>query len=143
MPKEVVDFIQSQFLSVLSLEMPDGSPHGATVHFAYDGNSKLFLFETYNTHLKAKPLLSKKETRASLVIGFGEKERKTLQIDGVARLLKDDNEEILFHKIYFKKFPNKKSQDKNFIFFVVEPRWWRFTNWDAPGGKLVLTSEDK
>ena len=145
MQKEVIDFINSQFLSVLSLEMPDGAPHAATMHFAFSENPRMFLFETYRPHKKSEALFSRPESRASLVIGFDEKSRRTLQLDDEARLLLDDTERLLFNKIYFKRFPNKKekSKDPKFVFFAFLPRWWRFTDWDAPGGKLVLTSEDK
>ena len=34
MTPEIINFINSQKVCVLAVEMPDGSPHAATVHFA-------------------------------------------------------------------------------------------------------------
>ncbi|HEY4512948.1 MAG TPA: hypothetical protein VJH06_00315 [Candidatus Paceibacterota bacterium] len=145
MPKEVLDFINSQFLSVLAVEMMDGSPSAATVHFALSEEPFMFLFETYSPYRKSEALLGRESSRASVVIGFNENDRKTLQMDGTVRVLATDTERILFNKIYFKKFPNKreKSQDPKFIFFCFEPKWWRYTDWDSLKGKVVLSSEDK
>jgi len=145
MPKEIIDFIQSQFISVLSIEMMDGSPHGATIHFAYDQESGMFLFETYRSYRKCEALFGREKSRASLVIGFNEDDRKTLQMDGEVKLFSTDTERIFFNKIYFKKFPNKKvkADDPNFVFFYFSPLWWRYTDWDSPEGKIMLSSLDK
>lgn len=145
MPKEVVDFIQSQFLSVLAIEMLDGSPHAATLHFAFDEEQSLFLFETYRPYRKCEPLFGREISRASLVVGFDESNRKTLQLDGEVHLISSDTEEILFNKIYFGKFPKKKekSLDPKFVKFLFIPKWWRYTDWENAAGKKILSSTDK
>ena len=145
MPEEVIDFIRSQFLSVLAVEMMDGSPHAATVHFAFHEESLLFLFETYRSHRKYEALFGREKSRASLVIGFNESDRKTLQVDGEVKLMTTDEGMLLYNKIYFKKFPKKKekSGDTKFVSFCLVPTWWRFTDWDSPKGKIILSSEDK
>lgn len=145
MPEEVIDFINSQFLSVLAVEMMDGSPHGATVHFAFSESPLMFLFETHRPYRKCEALFGRPASRASLVIGFDEDNRKTLQMDGEVRLIDTDSERILFNKIYFKKFPKKKekSNDPNFVFFSFVPSWWRYTDWDHPSGKIILSSDNK
>ena len=144
MPEEVIDFINSQFLSVLSVEMMDGSPHGATVHFAFSNSPLLFLFETHRSYRKCEALFGRPASRASLVIGFNENNRKTLQMDGEVRLMEEDSERIMFNRIYFKKFPKKKEkyQDSSFVFFSFTPLWWRYTDWEHPGGKRILSSEN-
>ena len=145
MPEEVVDFIHGQSLSVLAIEMLDGSPHAATVHVAFNEFPPTFLFETYRPYRKCEALFGRESSRASLVIGFNENDRQTLQVDGEVKLLNTDEEMLVFNKVYFKKFPNKKEKSKapKFVFFSMLPKWWRSTNWDAPGGKVVLSSEDK
>jgi len=143
MPKEVIDFIKSQFLAVLAVEMMDGSPHAATVHFAFHEDTSNFLFETYRPYRKCEALFGREKSRASLVIGFDENDRKTLQIDGEVKLLQTDTEKLLFNKIYFKKFPNKKNNDPQFVFFSLTPKWWRYTDWDSPSGKIIISSDDK
>lgn len=145
MPKEAIDFINSQRVGVLALEMMDGSPHAATVHYAFDEKSGNFLFETYNTYRKAEPLAKKEITRATFVVGFEEGGRsKTFQLDGNARILKD-SEKKLFDRVYLGKFPEKieKSKDPKNVFFMFIPTWWRYTDWHTPQGKMVITSKDK
>ena len=95
MPREVVDFINKQFLSVLAVEMLDGSPHAATVHFAFSEDPLLFMFETHRPYRKCEALFGRAVSRASLVIGFDENNRKTLQIDGEVKLIKSDTERWL------------------------------------------------
>ena len=87
MPPEILEYIASQRVGVLAVEMLDGAPHGATVHFAHSEKPLTFLFETYREYRKAEPLFGRECTRASLVIGFDERNMKTLQMDGVVRCM--------------------------------------------------------
>jgi len=75
-------------------------------------------------------------------VGVNDADKKTLQIDGVARVLDDEKIES-FEEVYFAKFPDKrvKYEKENFLIFCLEPTWWRFTDWTAPGGKLILISD--
>jgi hypothetical protein len=61
------------------------------------------------------------------------------------QLLGTDDERLLYNKIYFKKFPKKKekSSDPKFVFFSLTPKWWRYTDWESPGGKKIISSLDK
>ena len=122
--------------------MLDGSPHAATVHFAHAENPLMFFFETDRNYRNSESLLSKEMARASLVIGVDENNKKTFQADGEARLLKAE-EEKLFEEIYLGKFPNKKKKivDPNSIFFTFTPKWWRFTDYTKPEGKIIFTSD--
>lgn len=144
MKKEIIDFINSQRICVLALEMMDGSPHASTVHFALDDKSETFFFETYRPYRKCEALFGRETSRASIVVGFDEKVMKTLQLDGEVKLVKEEEREF-FDKVYFEKFPNKleKSRDPKFVFFSFKPKWWRFTDWTGPNGKVIITSDDK
>jgi len=142
--KEILDYLSAQRLGVLSVEMLDGAPHAATVHFAHTAEPLSFWFETDKTYRKAEPLLSRKITRASLVIGFDERNMKTLQMDGEARLIEPE-EKKLFAQVYLGKFPEKaqKYADAGIVSFAFRPLWWRWTDWTKPEGKIIVTSEDK
>lgn len=144
MKQEIIDFIDSQRICVLAVEMLNGSPHAATVHFAYQDNPSRFLFETYRDYRKAEPLFGRELTRASMVIGFDESNMKTLQLDGEVRLITSDEKEI-FDEVYLGKFPNKKQKsiDPKFVSFVFLPQWWRYTDWTKPEGKIIIISDDK
>ncbi|MEK7649910.1 MAG: pyridoxamine 5'-phosphate oxidase family protein [Patescibacteria group bacterium] len=141
MRQEILDYLKTQKIGVLAVEMPDGSPHAATVHFAHTEDPFEFFFETYRDSRKAEALLAKETVRASFVVGVDEKNMKTLQLDGTIRVAKPDEKEV-FDAIYLAKFPSKKekSNDPIFMYFKFTPSWWRFTDWTAPEGKLILTS---
>lgn len=138
----ILDFLKTQRTCVLAVEMMDGSPHGATVHFAHNDNPVVLYFETNKHYRKAEALLGKPQTRATVVIGSDEKNMKTLQLDGIARLVKEE-EKTSYQEIYLGKFPEKKekSQSPDFVRFLFTPTWWRFTDWTAPKGKRISTSE--
>ncbi len=142
MNQSILAYIKTQRVGVLAVEMLDGSPHAATVHFAHTEDPLVFYFETYQEYRKAEALLGRDKSRASFVIGSDESNMKTVQIDGTIELLKPE-EMGMYDKIYFAKFPNKleKYHEKKFLCFKLLPTWWRFTDWTNPQGKIVLTSE--
>ena len=138
-PENVQNYINQNRVGVLALEMLDGTPHGATLHFAYDKETDIFFFKTSSGYKKSEVLLGKEKTRASLVIGFDEVEMKTLQMDGEARILKDE-EKDLFDKVYFGKFSDKSHSDSEVLFAFI-PKWWRFTDWKTLEGKKIIGSD--
>ncbi|MES2088335.1 MAG: pyridoxamine 5'-phosphate oxidase family protein [Patescibacteria group bacterium] len=142
MPEEILKYLKTQNVAVLALEMLDGSPHASTVHFAHAENPLVFFFETNRDYRKSEPLFGKATTRASLVVGSDEAAMKTLQFDGIAELIKLE-EKSLYDSVYFEKFPKKKEKanDPKCVFFKFTPTWWRFTDWTAPKGKMILTSQ--
>jgi uncharacterized protein YhbP (UPF0306 family) len=135
-PKEVFECVEAQRTGVLAVKMIDGTPHAATVHFAYKADPFTFIFLTTPTYRKLEPLRVG-ETPASFVIGTTEEFNKTLQMDGVAKL--EDSEEL--RKIYFEKFPHKLNKHPEDVFFVFTPTWWRFTDWTVPQGKTIWLSD--
>lgn len=143
MSQEILDYIKTQRVGVFAVEMMDGSPHAATVHFASSENPLMFFFKTDRHYKKSEPLFGRPITRASFVIGSSESDMRTLQLDGEARLINKDEEDI-FQKTFYGKFPEKsgKPNGDNVVRFVFFPKWWRFTDWTRPEGKLILTSTD-
>ncbi len=137
---EIVSYIQGNRVCVLAVQMPDGTPHAATVHFAYDAERNLFVFETYREYRKMEAFAKDGTARASLVIGSNEGDMRTLQIDGTAHMLSDTDEAVA---LYMKTFPEKqgKYDEHKLVFFACAPTWWRFTDWTHPAGKRVETSE--
>jgi general stress protein 26 len=143
MKQEILDYLKTQRIGVLAVEMLDGSPHAATVHFAHTDDPFVFYFETYRDYRKAESLYGRDVTRASFVVGSDESNMKTFQLDGIVQLLKPD-ERTLFDAVYLGKFPEKKKKadDPKFVFFKFIPSWWRFTDWITPQGKIILTSTE-
>ena len=142
MNKSILDYLKTQRVGVLAVEMMDGSPHAATVHFAHTDDPFIFYFETNKTYRKAEALLGREVTRASIVIGSTEADMRTLQLDGTVKLLKD-SEQDLYNEVYLGMFPEKreKSKDPNFVRFSFIPTWWRFTDFTGPNGKVIISSE--
>lgn len=127
---------------MLAVEMLDGSPHGATVHFAHTEDPLMFFFETRRQYRKAEPLMSKGAARATFVIGCDDNMKKTMQLDGEVRILKESEKEA-FKSTYLEKFPDKKEKasSPDAILFVFIPKWWRFSDWTGPTGKVIFTSD--
>lgn len=143
MQQEILEWLSEQRVGVLSVEMLDGSPHAATVHFSHTSDPLEFFFETRRHYRKAEPILKNEDTRASFVVGFDESEMKTLQLDGKILLLEPENESI--SSSYLDKFTEKRGSENNpeTIFFIFVPTWWRFTDWNKPEGKTIFTSDGK
>lgn len=144
MKPEILEYINSQRICVLAIEMLDGSPHAATVHFAHQNTPLMFYFETSKAYRKCEPLFGRVESRASVVIGSDENNMKTLQMDGIVKIVTEEEKEN-FKKVYFGKFPNKiaKSYGSENVYFSFIPTWWRFTDWTGPNSKVIICSEDK
>ena len=138
MDKDILEYIQNQRVCVIALEMPDGSPHAATVHFAHGEDPLTFVFMTDRKYKKGEALLEKELVRASVVVGTSEEDQKTLQMDGIARKITRGNP---LWEAYFMKFPKKREKynGPDDLFFSFTPTWWRFTDWTAPEGKTVRT----
>lgn len=143
LPSTAHDFLATQRVGVLAVEMLDGSPHAATVHFAHQSAPLRFYYETYPEYRKAEPIQAKETVRASFVVGTAEAEMKTLQLDGIVQRVQPADQ-AAFDAIYFAKFPDKraKADERPILFFTFEPTWWRFTDWQTPTGKLELASTD-
>jgi general stress protein 26 len=141
MDPQILNYIKSQRVGVFAIEMLDGSPHAATVHFAHQENPLIFYFETHREYRKAEALFGREKSRASFVIGSNEAEPKTFQMDGIAELVPADEVEN-YNTVYFGKFPEKKkkSDDPKFVYFKFTPNWWRYTDFKGPTGKIILTS---
>lgn len=139
MHESALAYLGSQRICVIAVEMMDGAPHAATVHFAHTNDPVTLIFKTSRTYSKSEPLHGKSETRASVVVGSNEGVMQTLQMDGVAKLIGADDP---LRTAYLAKFPEKaKKEDPDAIYFSFTPTWWRFTDWTLPEGKTIFTSE--
>jgi hypothetical protein len=136
---KIKEFLNSQNVGIFAIEMLDGSPHGATVHFAYTEDPFQFIFLTDRPYRKVEPLLGRKESRATFVVGFEEgANSKTFQLDGIARVLKPSEEHL--KEIYLDKFEKKREKafGENKLFFVFIPTWWRFSDF-SKGREITLS----
>ncbi|MBX4199016.1 pyridoxamine 5'-phosphate oxidase family protein [Candidatus Parcubacteria bacterium] len=139
---EALEYLKTQRVGTLAVEMLDGSPHAATVHFAHTEEPLAFYIQTGTDCRKSEALLKNGSTRASFVVGSDESNMKTLQLDGVAKVA-NEGEEDHFMEIYLGKFPSKegKVKDPEALFIIFTPTWWRFTDWKTAEGKKIWISE--
>ncbi len=145
MNQEILDFLKSERIGVLSVEMLDGSPHGATVHFAHADTPLGFFFLTDKEGKKCEPLLVRGKTRASFVVGFDESQMKTFQLDGEVKIVESEEDKKMCLDVYFGKFPEKKKwlNEKDSVFLSFTPNWWRFSDYKKPKGEKIITSDNE
>ncbi len=135
MIEEALDFLKTQRVGVIAVRTPQGTVHGATVHFAHSVEPLVCIFLASPTSMKVEAL-RQGAVPASFVVGTSEDVMKTLQMDGVATLAEND----AVREAYFAKFPEKRAKHPDDAFFTFTPSWWRFTDWTAPDGKKIVTS---
>ncbi len=129
MNEEIFTFIESNNICVLSLMRPDGSIHGASLHFSSSRNTLEFYFATSKDSRKAVGLLTGQTVKASVVIGFKEEEMITVQMDGNVTAVTDPEEIKKVKDIHFAKHPSAKrfENDPDGIYLKFKPNWWRYS----------------
>jgi general stress protein 26 len=139
MKPEIIDYLKEQRVGVLAVEMPDGSPHAATLHFAHSEEPLVLYFGTGIDSVKMKSFIDKSVVRASYVIGQDENTMKTLQMDGVLEIINSDQREV-FESVYLEKYPDRKERllSPKSAALRFTPKWWRYSDMKQ---KIVLVSE--
>lgn len=130
---EILTFIKSKSLMVVSSIAADGSVQSALVGFGETDSFQL-IFGTSNASRKYSNILH--NPRVAVVIGWDGP--KTVQYEGVAREL-SGQEADEYSELYFAKNPRARRQyeerDDN-RYFLIEPMWVRLTDlsvepWDV------------
>lgn len=136
MHPSIAEYLKGERVCVLAVEMPDGAPHAATVHFTYIEEPLTFIVLT-NPSTRKYEAFVKNPARATMVIGTTEETLRTFQLDGGASL-SDDTE---LRKLYDEKFPKAAHLFPKDVLFTFTPTWWRFTDWSRPEGKTIYVSD--
>ncbi|KKQ92357.1 MAG: hypothetical protein UU16_C0003G0015 [Candidatus Woesebacteria bacterium GW2011_GWA2_40_7] len=141
METKVLDFLDKQRVCCLTTLLEDGSPHASAMHFSHSNEPLEIYIQTENTSRKCQALLSGKDIKASIVIGFSEEEFKTLQMDGNIKIVNPENLNDI-HQIHYYKLPDAKKwkDDPATIFLVFKPTWWRYTEY-KPEFKVISSEE--
>lgn len=126
-----VKYLAGQRVCALSVLIKDGSPHIAAMHFSHSMEPFEIYIQTENTSKKCEILSESKATKASITIGFSEKDFRTLQMDGTIKLVMKKGLPRI-HKIHYKKNPSAKKwkDDPATVFLVFKPAWWRYTEYE-------------
>jgi uncharacterized pyridoxamine 5'-phosphate oxidase family protein len=134
MTKEFLyNFIQQNKFAVLSTISKDNQPQSACVGIAVNPDLKL-VFDTTSDSRKFKNL--ENNPNVSFVIGW--ENGQTIQYEGTATNFgKNKFPELL--KIYLEAFPDgvdRKENWKSITYFVVEPKWLRFSDFNTEPPKI-------
>lgn len=123
MNDQIVSFLQSEHVSCLTIILPDGTPHSASMHFASKDDT--FVFFTKMTSKKCKDLEFGKKYKATVTVGFDEKRMVEFQSNGVIEKIDkklSDPEE----KIFSDKFKGAEL-DSDHIVLKYVAKWWKYT----------------
>lgn len=130
--QKILDFMRRQPLMTISTIHTDGRPQSAVVGFA-EKESLEIIFGTSNTTRKYQNIAN--NPNVACVIGWDPKEPITVQYEGMARELSDEEAqtegEILIKK---NPFAARFRGDPLHRYFTVTPRWIRY--FDLKNGKI-------
>ena len=125
--EEVFEFIRKRKLAVVSSVGPEGDPQSALVGIAVSPQLQI-VFDTVKASRKYPNL--KADSRIAVVIGWeGE---QTVQYEGLA--VEPEGEELARAKqIYFAAWPSgvERQQWPGIAYFLVRPRWLRYSDFDT------------
>jgi hypothetical protein len=123
---ELFAFISGCKLAVLGSVSPEGVTQSALVGIAVSEELEI-IFDTLDTTRKFRNLTV--NCRASFVIGWAGE--KTVQFEGEA-FLPEGEELDRYKKIYFATWPDGPERQSwpGMVYFVVRPRWIRYSDFD-------------
>src|SRR5579872_5258129 len=106
MYQKVKDFLLHHTISVVSIMDLEGYPHSAALHYAFDPDSFTFYFFTSKNSHKAQTLVNGEIVKASVVIGFSDKEWITIQMEGKIHMGILPDEVFNAQALFYVKFPS-------------------------------------
>ena len=134
--KEVVSFINKNRICVLTVLLPTGTPHSASMHFA--SNDTTFVFFTKLESKKAKDLEYGKEYKATVVTGFDDNKMITFQSEGIVEKI-DKTKSKPEEELFANKFYGAKLKDDHVV-LKYTAKWWRYTEF-KPKFKVIYSEK--
>lgn len=127
-----LNLLHKERVCVLSVTLPDGSPHVAVVHYSQQIDPvKIFIQTSPTTKTDA---IQKKggSAKAAVVVGLSEEEFVTLQMRGDIRIVSNAQELEAIYKVHYAKQPQaEKYKGPDTIFLAFTPTWWRYTDFNT------------
>lgn len=126
--KFLYDFIQAHKLAIVATVSEDKKSESALVGIAVTNDLKI-IFDTSSKSRKYANILS--SPSISFVIGWDNEQ--TLQYEGTAKILKDEQLNELKEK-YFETFPDGKEREKwvDIVYICADPKWIRYSDFNEP-----------
>jgi pyridoxine/pyridoxamine 5'-phosphate oxidase len=134
---ELLDYMRRHRLAVVSSVASDGRPQSALVGIAVSVRHHV-IFDTVSDSRKHANL--ERDPRAALV--FTGPDERTLQLEGVARLLAiNDPEDAQILEVYYAAWPDGRERLSwpKISYWCVAPRWARYSDFGT--GPIVETFE--
>ncbi len=124
--QKILHFIEKQKLAVLSTINEQSNPESAVIAFSETDELEL-IFGTFQNTRKYHNLQS--HPKVSLVIGWNDEEKITIQYEGIAQEINPENVEQ-YRQIHLLKNPASKKYAFHPLqrFFKVKPVWVRYSN---------------
>ncbi len=125
--QKILEFLRQQLLCVVSTVNEAGHPESALVAFSETSDLKL-IFTTDDTSRKYHNLVQ--NPNLSVVVGWSEDARITVQYEGVARVV-EGAERQEYEAIHFTKQPGsmRRKTIRTEQMIVITPVWARYTDY--------------
>lgn len=130
MKKKALEFLKNEVYCIIATVSAEGSPQAAFVAFSENQDLEIMI-GTSNKSRKYQNIMR----NPNVAIEFGIDGKRTMQYEGVARIL-NDAERKERAKAHFVKQPSarKYESDPDQVYFVVRPTWLRIST----SGPVVL-----
>src|SRR3989304_969184 len=90
MDPKISEFLSRNRVCVLTVVLPDETPHSAAMHYSLFPDFPTLFFSTDITSKKCLGIKDHQPAQASVVVGFSETDWQTIQMTGEVRLIADD-----------------------------------------------------
>ncbi len=140
MEQKVVDFLTSERMSVMAVDLPSGTPHASAMHFVY--HDAVLYFCTHSHSRKLAGLMSGSEP-GSVVVGFSEADWVTVQLDGQIQKIDSPVEKEEAKRLILAKYPeSSKYMDESAVFLKFTPTWYRYTDFKTTPPTIISSGDN-
>lgn len=129
----ILKFLEVNGICALSVVLPDGSIHSASMHFSHNNNTFELYFSTERSSRKCTCLLNGDSVKGSVLVGVDDKVWKQLQMSGDITMVTDSNELSSIMNIHYAKHKEseKYKDDPETVFLKFTPSWWKYTDFNS------------
>lgn len=129
--KEIIyEFLKNHKLGIVSSINADGKPESALVGIAVSEQLEI-IFDTVKSSRKYRNINA--NPHVSFAIGWNNE--TTIQYEGEAMVLGDDESSDLYREMYYRAWPDGKERTANWsglVHLKVAPKWMRYSNFNEP-----------
>lgn len=138
MNSDVLEFLAGNEVGVLAIQMPDNTPHAATMHFSFTVDPFAIYFLTSDDTKKGAVAFNQDSTPAAVVVGAHAEAEQELQLNGMLEKIPENEFEATLAE-HLEKVPSHKDYafDGHHSLFRFTPTWWRFTDWTEDPTKVI------